>query len=206
MFGWTSKWLSVFVTPFGVALLAFLDSTLFFSVPFGIDIVVVVLAARMRDLFWLVPVLATAGASGGAWLTFWMGEQAGEHGLERYVSRRRLEKIRSRIRRSGAVALAALDLVPPPFPFTPFVVAAGAFKVSRSRFFVTLMACRLLRFGAEATLALFFGRRILAWLESDIVRRIVGLLIVLAVAMTVVSIGRLAHSARRPQRPAPTTS
>src|SRR6185312_16786281 len=98
---------------------------------------------------WIVPLLATAGSIGGAYLTFWMGETLGERGLERYVSRRSLNRVRKRVRESGAGALAILDLIPPPFPFTAFVLAAGTLGVSRTRFFVTLTVCRLLLFGGE---------------------------------------------------------
>src|SRR6185295_8617822 len=111
-----SKWLvTLCATPFGVVILAALDSTLFFSLPFGIDTSVVILAARLDDLWWTVPLLATLGSVGGAALTFWMGVKIGEKGLERYVPKRRLERIRARIKNSGAIALAVLDLIPPPF-------------------------------------------------------------------------------------------
>src|SRR5215510_2688712 len=106
-----SKWIvTLCATPFGVVILAALDSTLFFSLPFGIDAAVIILAARLKELWWLVPLLATAGSVGGAALTFWMGIKIGESGLERYVAKRRLERVRARIKKSGAIALAVLDL------------------------------------------------------------------------------------------------
>src|SRR6185295_9753396 len=110
----------------GVVVLAALDSTLFFSLPFGIDAVVIILAARMRGTWWMVPLLATIGSVAGAALTFWMGEKIGEKGLERWIPAKRLERVRARIHTRGAIALAVVDLIPPPFPFTPFVLAAGA--------------------------------------------------------------------------------
>src|SRR5262245_47572229 len=121
--GWV---LGLFASPFGIFVLAALDSTLFFSLPFGIDAAVIIMAARLHAARWIVPIIATAGATAGAALTFWMGGRIGDRGLERYVSARRLGRIRRKIRHSGAVTLAALDLIPPPFPFTPFVLAAGA--------------------------------------------------------------------------------
>src|SRR3954462_852517 len=96
-----SKWaIAVFANPIGIFVLAALDSTLFFSFPFGIDAVVIILAARLRALAWLVPILATAGSVAGAALTFWMGVKAGENGLERFVPPRRLDRVRRRIRTS----------------------------------------------------------------------------------------------------------
>jgi membrane protein YqaA with SNARE-associated domain len=200
-----SQWLiSFFVSPLGVIVLAALDSTLFFSLPFGIDAVVVILSARLHGLAWVVPLLATAGSLAGAALTFWMGVKIGENGLDHYVAAKRLDRVRTKIRNSGAVALAILDLIPPPFPFTPFVLAAGALEVEPTMFFVTLAICRLLRFGVEATLALIYGRSILSWLETDIFHDIVIGCTVIAVLLTVLSIVRLLKSTRsgRQGRPA----
>jgi membrane protein YqaA with SNARE-associated domain len=203
-----SKWIiTLCATPAGVVILAALDSTLFFSLPFGIDASVIILAARMRDLWWTVPLLASAGSVGGAALTFWMGKKIGENGLERYVPPKRLKKVRRRINQSGAIALAVLDLIPPPFPFTPFVLAAGALEVKTSLFFVTLIVCRIFRFGIEAALAARYGKGVLSWLESDLFHDIVSFFIIVAIALTVLSIVKLIQSTktsgRRPARRAP---
>jgi membrane protein YqaA with SNARE-associated domain len=196
MRGFSGWILALFASPLGVFALAFLDSTLFFTLPFGIDAVVIILAARQRDLWWTVPLLATAGSVAGAALTFWMGRTIGEKGLERYVAPKRLKRIQERLKKSGAIALAVLDLIPPPFPFTPFVLAAGALKVKRRLFFVTLAVTRLIRFGLEAALALVYGRRIIAWLDSDIFKDVIFLCIILAVVLTTVSIVRVVRSTR----------
>jgi len=200
-----SKWIIVlFASPIGVVVLAALDSTLFFSLPFGIDAAVSILAARMHSLWWIVALLATLGSVAGAALTFWMGVKVGESGLDRFVPERRLETIRSRIRDKGAVALAILDLIPPPFPFTPFVLAAGALEVSARTFFVTLAACRIFRFGVEAGLAALYGKSIVAWLDSDLFRDIISFLIVIAAVLTTISIVKIVRtSGRRPARRAP---
>jgi membrane protein YqaA with SNARE-associated domain len=193
-----SKWvLALFSSPLGVVALAFLDSTLFFSLPFGIDAAVIILAARLETLWWIVPLLATAGSVAGAALTFRMGITIGERGLERYVPPKRLKQFRRRISRRGAIALAVLVLIPPPFPFTLVVLAAGALKVRAKAFFVTLTAFRFVRFGLEAALAIIFGRRIVAWLDPDRFHNAVLVVIVLAVALTILSIVRVVRSTRR---------
>ena len=192
-----SHWIiGLFVSPVGVVVLAALDSTMFFSLPFGIDAVVIILAARMRGLAWLVPLLATAGSVAGAALTFWMGVKIGEKGLDRYVPKQRLDKVRRTINQKGAVALAVLDLIPPPFPFTPFVLAAGALEVRTSTFFITLIVCRVFRFGLEAALARVYGKHILSWLDSDIFHDVVAACMALAVVLTILSIVRLVRSTR----------
>ena len=196
-----SHWiLALFASPAGVFVLAALDSTLFFSMPFGIDTAVIVLAARLGALWWIVPLLATSGSVLGAALTFWMGRKIGDHGLERWVSARRLTPVRARVRKKGAVALAVLDLIPPPFPFTPFVLAAGALEVKPRLFFVTLTICRIFRFGLEAALAATYGRRILDALDSDLFHEIMMFFVVIAIALTLLSLVQVVRATRAPRR------
>jgi membrane protein YqaA with SNARE-associated domain len=194
-----SHWIVfLFASPTGVILLAALDSTLFFSLPFGIDAAVILLAARWRDFWWIVPLLATGGSVAGALLTFWMGVKIGEQGLERWVAQKRLAQVRARVRERGAIALAVLDLIPPPFPFTPFVLAAGALDVKARIFFGTLGVCRVLRFGVEAALARKYGRSIVGWLDSDVFHDVVSFFILIAIALTVLSLAQVVRATRRP--------
>jgi len=195
--GWV---LTLFASPIGVVALAFLDSTLFFSLPFGIDAVVIILAARQRQLWWAVPLLATVGSVAGAALTFWMGAKIGEKGLERHVPPKRLEQIQHRLKKSGAIALAALDLIPPPFPFTPFVLASGALGMHAWSFFVPLAVARALRFGVEAGLAHRYGSQILRWMKTPTFQMVVGVFIALAVIGTIVSAVLLVRSTRGARR------
>jgi membrane protein YqaA with SNARE-associated domain len=192
-----SHWiLALFTSPAGVFVLAALDSTLFFSLPFGIDAAVVILAARLGAWWWIVPLLATTGSVAGAALTFWMGVKIGEQGLERWVPERRLASIRARVHEKGAIALAILDLIPPPFPFTPFVLAAGALEVTPRTFFVTLTVCRLVRFGFEGVLAIVYGRHILAWLDSEVFHDSVVGFLAIAAALTALSIAQVIRATR----------
>ncbi len=193
-----SQWIvALFASPAGVVILAALDSTVFFSLPFGIDAAVVILAAQLHELWWIVPLLATFGSIAGAALTFWMGVKIGERGLDRWVAEKRLTRIRRRVREKGAIALAMLDLIPPPFPFTPFILAACALEVDTRIFLATLTACRLFRFGLEAVLAVIYGRSILLWLDSDLFHDIVAFFIFLAVVLTTVSIVKVVRTSGR---------
>jgi hypothetical protein len=138
-----SHWIiALCASPAGVIVLAALDSTVFFSLPFGIDAAVIILAARMRELWWLVPLLATAGSVAGATLTFWMGVRSASR--DSSAGCRASGRQRSApgcARKAPSPRRARPD--PPPFPFTPFVLAAGALDGPRT-FFVTLTVCRVL--------------------------------------------------------------
>jgi membrane protein YqaA with SNARE-associated domain len=181
-----------------VAVLAALDSSMLFFVPFGLDAVVIYLAARDADRAWLYPLMATTGSLAGAAVTYWIGRTGGEKGLERFVPAHRLARLRARTERSGALAIALPALVPPPFPLTPFVLACGALSVSAWRFFATFGAVRLLRFSAEAVLARRYGSGILTVLQSDTFRAVVIGFIVVAITGTVASAVLLWRHSRQP--------
>ena len=181
----------------GLAIIAALDSTLIVVIPLAVDIAVIVLTSRSRDLVWLYPIIASLGSLGGAAVTFYIGRRVGEPGLEHFVSKGRMDRIRRRIEDQGAVALAVLDLLPPPFPFTACILAAGALEVSPSIFFMTLVLTRLLRFGVEATLAFFYGRQIIGWLQSTTFEYIgMGLFVfaIVATAIGAIQLVRKTHS------------
>jgi membrane protein YqaA with SNARE-associated domain len=184
----------------GLWLIGALDSTIFLFLPLGVDIAVVILAARTRELFWVYPIIAVAGSLCGAAITYYMGLRLGEAGLKHFVSEGRLNQFRRRVEEKGAVALAVLDLIPPPFPFTACVLAAGALKVDRSLFFVTLGITRLVRFGGEAVLAYFYGPHIIRWLTSDTVEYIGTALFAAAVIGTAITTIRLVLKTRMRRR------
>lgn len=189
--------LGFFLTWWGAALLAALDSSMLFFMPFGVDAVVIYLAARDEALFWVYPLLATAGSLAGAALTFWVGKKAGDVGLERLVPAKRLERIRARVREKGAVAMALAALLPPPFPLTPFILTCGALEVDRRLFFITFGIVRLVRFGAEAAFARLYGQGVLRVIESDSFQNVIMGFVVVAVIGTIVSAALLWRNTRQ---------
>jgi membrane protein DedA with SNARE-associated domain len=188
----------------GLWLIAALDSTIVVAIPLAVDIAVIILVSRRPELFWFYPIMGSLGSLFGAAITFYIGRRLGEPGLEHFVSKGRLDSIRRRIEDKGAVALAVLDLVPPPFPFTACILAAGALELSTTLFFVTLGLTRLLRFGVEAILTFFYGRQIIGWLQSDTFEYISFALFAFAVVGTilaVIKVVRRPHGRGRSRRP-----
>jgi membrane protein YqaA with SNARE-associated domain len=178
----------LFLSPGGLFLLATLDSTLFFWFPFGIDAAVIILVVRHPASSWPYPVLATAGSVAGTLLTFWIGRKLDEAGLEQYVSSNKMASIKKSVRRRGTLAVAALGIVPPPFPFTAFVLAAGALGVDLVGFLVAFAAVRFLRFGLESMFAARYGSSVLRWLNSDVVVTVVSGVIVVAIVGSAISL------------------
>jgi membrane protein YqaA with SNARE-associated domain len=188
-----------FLTWWGAYVLGALDASMVFFLPFGIDALVIYLSARNGMLFWIYPLLATAGSVTGAALTYWIGHKGGELGLERLIARGRLERFRKRVQKGGAVAMAVPALLPPPFPLTPFVLTCGALKANRWIFFPTFAAMRLIRFGSEAALARIYGRGVLRLLESDAFQRVIVGFIIVAVLGTILSAVMLWRNTRQPR-------
>ena len=188
-----------FLTWWGAFVLGALDASMVFFLPFGIDAVVIYLSARNGMLFWIFPLLATAGSVTGAAVTYWIGHKGGELGLERLIPANRLERFRKRVQKGGAVAMAVPALLPPPFPLTPFVLTCGALKANRWIFFPTFAAMRLIRFGSEAVLARIYGRGVLRLLESDTFQRVIVGFIIIAVLGTILSAVMLWRSTRQPR-------
>lgn len=187
-FGWV-------LSPPGLVALAALDASAVFFLPFALDGVVVFLAAREPDRFWLWPLLAVAGSTAGATVSWWIGGRIGEHGLERLVSEAQMRRAREWAG-GGEWVLAIPAIVPPPFPYTAYVVAGGALGLDLARFLAAFAAVRLVRFGVEAGLARRFGSTILEWLRSDVAQGIVVGLIALAAAGTAWGLVRIFSTSR----------
>jgi membrane protein YqaA with SNARE-associated domain len=189
--------LSYFLTPAGVVLLAALDASVVFFLPLGIDFVVIILAARRPELFWMYGLLATVGSIAGTAGTFWLGRKVGDHGLSRLVKPSTLKRVQQKVTHSAALPIAALGIIPPPFPFTAFVLTSGACGLNPWTFLSTLAGVRLVRFMTEAALASHYGRGILSWMQSRTFTIVVISLAVLAIIGTIVSAVAVYRSVRR---------
>jgi membrane protein YqaA with SNARE-associated domain len=159
-----------------------------FFLPLGIDVVLILLCAQSPEMFWAYALLATAGSLTGAAGTYWLGIKVGEDGMKRWVGESRHNRVRSRVSGKAAAGVAALAIIPPPFPFTAFILASGAFALDAWRFFTTLGAVRSLRFLLEGALAARYGEQIVGWMKTPAFQIVVGGLIALAVGGTIVSV------------------
>jgi membrane protein YqaA with SNARE-associated domain len=190
------SFLNNFLTWWGAIALGALDSSLFVFVPFGTDAVVVYLCARNPSLFWLYPLLITGGSVVGAAATYLIGAKIGDAGLARFVAKRSLERLRTRVKDIGAFAIGLSAILPPPFPLTAFVLTSGALKVGMARFLLVFAAARLTRFGVEGALARRYGSSVLRLLESEVAQQIVIGLVIVSIVGTIAAIVQASRSAR----------
>jgi len=166
-------------------------------VPFGFDALVAVLSARHGEIFWIFPPIVTAASLVGAALTYWIGRTAGDAGLPRLVPARYLERMKARLATTGAGALAAAAVMPPPFPLTAFQLTCGALDFDRRRFFLVFGVMRLVRFAAVALLARHFGSRVLEMVQWDWLQAAVTAVTLVGLAATIL-MGAVLWSRSRP--------
>src|SRR5258708_20818821 len=104
--------------------------------------------------------MATAGAVIGASTTYSLALKGGKRALERKLSKKRAAKVYEPFERWGFWAVAIPALLPPPFPFVPFLLAAGAMQYSREKFLGALTLGRLLRYTIVAGLGSLYRNQI----------------------------------------------
>ena len=144
--------------------IAGIDSA-FFGVP--LDPVVATYVYQNRSHALLYPLMAAAGSAAGCVILYFIGYAGGEVLLLKRMSRAKFERIRDSFDRHEFWALMVPSMMPPPFPFKLFVLAASAFEMKFWHFVLAIFVGRLLRFLALALLVLKFGPQVVAF-GSDI--------------------------------------
>jgi membrane protein YqaA with SNARE-associated domain len=183
----------------GLLLLGILDSSFLFA-PLGNDLMVIVMTAHKRSLAAMLyySFMSTVGSVLGCLLVDLVIRRAGEKGLEKHLSRRRLEYVKCKVEKNAAWALALASIAPPPFPFTPFVMAAAALQYSRRKMLAVVGVARMVRFTVLGLLALTFGRKILRWLDNPVLQwALIGLLMVCIVGSVISVWGWIKRSRTR---------
>src|ERR1700681_2963560 len=96
----------------------------------SMDVLTVWLAARHREPWPYYALMATLGAVIGGYITYALARKGGKEAMERKLSRKRAAQFSNAFARWGFAAVAVPALLPPPFPFVPFLLAAGAMQYS----------------------------------------------------------------------------
>jgi membrane protein YqaA with SNARE-associated domain len=123
----------------------------------------------------------------------------GAQGLEKHLPANRLKRVQAKVRNNAGQALAIASLVPPPFPFTAFVMAAAALQYPRKRLLAVVGVTRMVRFTLLGILALHFGERILKWFKNPVVKGfLIGLIVFCVVGSAVSVYGWIRRSRRAP--------
>jgi len=154
---------------FGVAIID--SSVIPLPLPGSTDLLLLLLASHRGGTVKSAILLAACAWMGsmiGGYLTWHAGRKGGEVALKRYVPKRILERVTGWVERHGAWSVGLAAILPPPVPLTPFLLAAGALKVTIGRFLAFYGAARAVRYGLLAWLGVTYGRRIVRTWEKDL--------------------------------------
>lgn len=100
--------------------------------------------------------IATAGSTIGCVILYYVSSRAGSRALGRF-SPAKQKRVKELIDRYDVLSVLVASLMPPPFPFKLFVVSAGVFRFSLTRFTLAILAGRMFRFLLEGYLAMRYG-------------------------------------------------
>jgi len=158
------RWLRHLGGP-GLILLGLVDNSVI-PIPGSMDVFLVVLAAGQRDWWPYYSFMATLGSVIGGFLTYRLARREGKEQLSKRVKRSQMEKVHAAFEKWGFLAITVPALIPPPFPMTPFLIAAGAAQYSRNRFAASLFLGRGVRYAILGVLAAFYGSAILGFFSE----------------------------------------
>jgi membrane protein YqaA with SNARE-associated domain len=146
---------------FGVFLVSIVDSSFVpLPVPGVTDIMIIVMAAQHQNVIFLV-LLASIGSALGGYFSHLVGQRGGMAFLEKRVPPRIFKRVCHWMESHAILSVALPAILPPPMPLSPFVLAAGALRMSRKKFMIAFTISRALRHIIAAWLGIHYGRHII---------------------------------------------
>ena len=82
----------------------------------------------------------------GGYLTYRLAQKGGQQTLEKNIGKTHAGKIYKLFEKRGGIAVFTGSLLPPPFPFTSILMAAGIMQHPRRNLLTALIAGRAARF------------------------------------------------------------
>jgi membrane protein YqaA with SNARE-associated domain len=149
----------------GLILLGFVDNSPI-PVPGSMDALTIILSAHQKDWWWYYAIMATIGGVAGAYAAYGLGYEGGKEGLEKKLPVQKAKKLYGTFDKYGFWSLFVPALLPPPVPFSPFPITAGALKYSRKKFFAAVGLARAIRYGALAYLGSSYSRQIFGFFHK----------------------------------------
>ena len=129
-------------------------------IPGSSDLLVVLLAAQRHGWF-LVTCIATLGSIVGAAASYQTGAAGGLPLVDKYVPSRFRKRITTWTEEHALLSVALPAILPPPAPLMPFLIAAGALRMPRKRYYWSFTVSRFARHAFFAWLGMHYGRHIM---------------------------------------------
>jgi membrane protein YqaA with SNARE-associated domain len=170
----------------GLVLLGIADNSVI-PLTGSMDVLTIWLAARHREPWPYYALMATIGAVIGGYITYALARKGGKETMERKLSRKRAKQVSNAFERWGFFAVAVPAILPPPFPFVPFLIAAGAGQYPPKKFLAALAAGRGVRYSIAAGLGYMYGSHVLRFF-NQYYKPAVAILVGLAVIGAVLSL------------------
>ncbi|HVB33155.1 MAG TPA: VTT domain-containing protein [Patescibacteria group bacterium] len=141
----------------GLFVIGFFDSSIL-SFPFVNDLLLIQFTIHDPRLMPYYVMMATLGSLAGCYWLYFLAKKGGA-AMYRRSAGSRAERIHGWVQRYKFLSVAIPSILPPPFPFKPFVLAAGLFQIPLESFTLALVIGRGLRYTIEGLLAVYFGQQ-----------------------------------------------
>ncbi|HWP42332.1 MAG TPA: VTT domain-containing protein [Blastocatellia bacterium] len=173
----------------GLFLMGALDNS-FFYLPFANEILLLMLMSSSGGSYlWIIYVIIAAlGSVAGVLVLDLFARKLSKESLERYVKPQRFRWLKSKLQGHTLWALLLASMMPPAFPFRVFVITASALRSPRGKMLIAVFSGRVIRFGYEALLIMYFGQQFLELMGSQTMQYIVYGLIAVAIVGSIISI------------------
>ena len=148
--------------------------------PGGPDLMMIWLSASRPALMPIYALAATAGSAIGCTVLYLIARKAGMAALK-HVSPARRDRIENLLGRYDLVAVMVPAVLPPPFPFKPFILCAGVFRLKTVRLITAVFIGRAIRYLVEGWLAIRFGENANVLISKHGWKVLAGVVVVSAV-------------------------
>jgi membrane protein YqaA with SNARE-associated domain len=168
----------------GLILLGFVDNSPI-PVPGSMDALTIILSAHQKEWWWYYALMATIGGVVGAYAAYALGYEGGKEGLEKKLPKQKAKKLYGTFNKYGFWSLFVPALLPPPVPFSPFPITAGALKYPLQKFLLAVGVARSIRYTALAYLGSTYSRQIFRFFHKyyePMLWTVVGLAVIGGVA------------------------
>jgi membrane protein YqaA with SNARE-associated domain len=149
----------------GLFIIGFLDSS-FLSFPEVNDLLLVSMVMKRPHLLPYYAFMATAGSVLGCLAIYYVARKGGEAFLRKRFKAHHVEGGLKMFQKYGLLMLVVPALLPPPAPFKIFVLLAGVAAIPVWQFVAAIGIARIVRYGGEGLLAVWYGDRAIAFLHE----------------------------------------